>query len=59
VRYLIRALIVVVALAVLVVNPVVGVSPSGTTYLFWDIVIDAAAIAAIAASAATWRQRIA
>ena len=58
-RYLVRALIVLLALAVLVANPIVAVSPSGTTYLFWGIVIDLAAIGAVAASAATWRQRLA
>lgn len=58
-RYAIRALTVALALVVMLLTPIVTESPSGTTYLFWGAVIDLVAVAAIAASAATWRRRVA
>ncbi|HEY6959541.1 MAG TPA: hypothetical protein VI814_12010 [Candidatus Limnocylindria bacterium] len=58
-RYAVRALIVVLALVVMLLTPIVAESPSGTTYLFWGVVMDLVAVAAIAASAATWRRRAA
>ncbi len=58
-RYVLRLLVIAVALAVLVVNPVVKATASGNELLALGVFIDVAAIAAAGAAVTTWRRRAA
>ncbi len=59
-RYVVRVFVIALALVVVYLTPVVAVSSaSGTAVQFSGVLIDAVAVAAIAAGVLTWRKRTA